>query len=68
MHRGAESSSVSNLQTFLAQKDILSDDLSGFYGDKTVEAVKVYQKSKGFPQTGMVYDLIRKAIMEETCQ
>ncbi len=67
MHRGAESSYVSTLQKFLQDKGFLSE-VSGFYGDKTVEAVKDYQASKGLSVTGMVYNLTREIIKKETCQ
>ncbi len=68
LHRGAESNSVKNLQTFLQDKGLLTDAPTGFYGDKTVEAVKDYQAMKGLPQTGMVYDFTRQAIKTESCR
>ncbi len=68
LHRGAESTSVSSLQSFLVSKGLLSSEVTGFYGDKTVEAVKDYQGSKGLPVTGMVYEYTRGAIKSETCQ
>ncbi|MCX6757055.1 MAG: peptidoglycan-binding domain-containing protein, partial [Candidatus Nomurabacteria bacterium] len=68
LHRGAESNSVKNLQTFLQDKGLLSDTPTGFYGDKTVEAVKDYQAMKGLPQTGMVYTFTRQAIKAESCR
>ncbi|MBP6948537.1 MAG: peptidoglycan-binding protein [Candidatus Pacebacteria bacterium] len=69
LHRGQESDEVKTLQTFLAQKNLLSkNDVTGVYRDKTVEAVKDYQASKGLPMTGMVYDFTRKAIENETCR
>lgn len=67
MHRGAESTSVTTLQKFLQSKGLLTE-VTGFYGDKTIEAVKDYQGSKGLPVTGMVYDATREAIKGETCQ
>lgn len=68
MHRGYEDNNVKNLQSFLVQKGLLTDIPSGFYGDKTVEAVKSYQSSKGLPVTGMVYNFTRQAIKAETCK
>ena len=68
IHRGAESTDVSNLQSFLLAKGLLTDTPSGFYGDKTVEGVKNYQASKGLPATGMVYDFTRQAIKAESCR
>jgi peptidoglycan hydrolase-like protein with peptidoglycan-binding domain len=68
LHRGMEKPSVSLLQSFLVSKGILGGEVTGFYGDKTVEAVKDYQASKGLPLTGMVYDFTREAIRAESCQ
>lgn len=67
LHRGAESSSVTKLQKFLSSKGFLTAEPTGFYGDMTVEAVKLYQSSVGITSTGMVYDLTRQAIRQETC-
>jgi hypothetical protein len=67
MFRGYESNSVTNLQSFLMTKGLLTET-TGFYGDKTVAAVKEYQGSRGLPATGMVYDFTRAAIKEEACQ
>jgi peptidoglycan hydrolase-like protein with peptidoglycan-binding domain len=66
-HRGNESLSTSKLQGFLMASGYL-DETTGFYGDKTVAAVKAYQKSQGLPMTGMVYGATRAAIKAETCQ
>ncbi len=68
LHRGFESLQVKSLQTFLIQKGYLLDNVTGFYGDKTVEAVKDYQASVGLPTTGMVYDFTREAMRAESCQ
>jgi hypothetical protein len=68
LHRGFESPQVKSLQTFLIQKGYLFDNVTGFYGDKTVQAVKGYQMSKGLPVTGMVYDFTREAIKAESCR
>ena len=67
-HRGNESVSVKNLQSFLIAKGYMDGEVTGFYGDKTVEAVKDYQGAKGLPVTGMVYDFTRSAIKAESCQ
>jgi peptidoglycan hydrolase-like protein with peptidoglycan-binding domain len=66
--RGAESPSVSLLQSFLLEKGFMEGEVTGFYGDKTVEAVKDYQASVGLPTTGMVYDFTREAMRAESCQ
>jgi peptidoglycan hydrolase-like protein with peptidoglycan-binding domain len=68
LHRGAESQVVASLQSFLLEKGLLEGEATGFYGDKTVEAVKDYQASIDLPQTGMVFALTREAIRAETCQ
>ncbi|MFA5132331.1 MAG: peptidoglycan-binding domain-containing protein [Candidatus Paceibacterota bacterium] len=68
LHRGAESPSVVSLQTFLSSKGFLEGEATGFYGDKTVEAVKAYQSSVNLPATGMVYSFTREAIRAESCQ
>jgi hypothetical protein len=67
LYRGKEGSSVEALQNFLFQKGLLNEIPSGFYGDKTVDAVKVYQASAGLKVSGMVYEGTREAIMAETC-
>ncbi len=66
-HRGAESQSVTNLQNFLVANGYL-DEVTGFYGDKTVAAVKAFQGSHNLPTTGMVYDFTRQAIVADSCQ
>jgi peptidoglycan hydrolase-like protein with peptidoglycan-binding domain len=68
LHRGAESGYVTIIQGFLFDKGYLNDAPTGFYGDKTIEAVKRYQKTLGLKETGMVYDFTRQAIKEETCK
>ncbi len=67
LHRGYEGSSVSKLQDFLMSLGLL-DEATGFYGDKTVTAVKEYQGSRGLAETGMVYEMTRSAIKGGTCQ
>jgi peptidoglycan hydrolase-like protein with peptidoglycan-binding domain len=68
LHRGMETSSVSKLQKFLLSVHTLElKDATGFYGDNTIDAVKVYQTSKNIPVTGMVYEATRKAIAADTC-
>jgi peptidoglycan hydrolase-like protein with peptidoglycan-binding domain len=66
-HRGDESDDTRLLQTFLISQEFMDGEMSGFYGDKTVEAVKRYQRIRGLPETGMVYDFTREMIMKETC-
>jgi hypothetical protein len=66
MHRGYESYSVTKLQEFLRSHNFLGE-VTGFYGDLTIAAIKEYQGSKGLPKTGMTYELTRAAIKAETC-
>lgn len=66
LHRGAESKNVTKLQNFLKEKGFLNE-VTGFYGDKTIAAVKDYQGSLGLPVTGMVYSATREAIRSESC-
>lgn len=70
MHRGHnEPREVLRLQSFLAEKGFLEEDnVTGFYGDKTIEAVKDYQASVGLPVTGMTYSLTREAMRMESCR
>lgn len=68
MHRGAESNDVKNLQAFLISKGLLTEAVSGFYGDSTVTAVRDYQLSKDLPVTGMVFDFTRQMIRAESCK
>ena len=67
LHRGDESILTKKLQVFLKEKRFLNGEVTGFYADKTVDAVSKYQRSKGLPETGMVYDFTRSAIKDETC-
>ncbi|MCF7843454.1 peptidoglycan-binding protein [Candidatus Gracilibacteria bacterium] len=67
LHRGAESTQVSILQKFLQSKGYMNE-VTGFYGDKTIGAVKDYQASTGISQTGMLYEITRQAIRDETCR
>jgi peptidoglycan hydrolase-like protein with peptidoglycan-binding domain len=66
-HRGAENPNVEMLQSFLMSKGFLNEKPTGFYGDKTVEAVKDYQASRKLPITGMMFDFTRKEIKNESC-
>jgi hypothetical protein len=67
LHRGHESVNVKTLQEFLRSYGLL-DEVTGFYGDKTVAAVKAYQLQKGLPQTGMVFEFTRAALRADSCQ
>ncbi len=67
IHRGNESQDTKDLQTFLIKKGLLTESVTGFYGDSTVAAVKSYQTSKNLPATGMVYSFTRQAIEKDSC-
>lgn len=67
MHRGYESYGVTRLQEFLKSKNFLGE-VTGFYGDKTVAAVREYQATKNLPVTGMTYDFTRQMIKADSCQ
>ncbi len=58
---------VSVLQDYLSNKGFLTQGVSGFYGLKTVEAVKKFQKSNGLLMSGSVGFLTKKAIYNDTC-
>jgi hypothetical protein len=68
LHRGYETQEVSSLQKFLISKGLLTKETTGFFGDFTREAVLRYQKNLNLPETGMVYEMTRKAITSETCK
>lgn len=67
LHRGDKSGDTHALQVFLRSSGYLLDEPTGFYGDKTIEAVKGYQSTQNLPVTGMAFDFTRKAIARETC-
>jgi hypothetical protein len=67
IHRGSEGEETKKLQTFLMTIGLLDESPTAFYGDKTVQAVKEYQSSRGLPNTGMVYDFTRALIKKESC-
>jgi peptidoglycan hydrolase-like protein with peptidoglycan-binding domain len=67
MRDATTSGEVSDLQDFLITKGFLSGDSTGYYGLKTVEAVKKYQASKGVIRTGSVGNLTKTQIKNDTC-
>ncbi len=67
-HRGDESEDTRLLQMFLISQEFMDGEVSGFYGDKTVEAVKRYQRIRGLPETGMMYDFTRSMINNDSCR
>lgn len=62
--RDASTNHVANLQAFLVSKGYLSDTPTGFYGNKTVAAVKEFQKANKIESTGIAGPLTRAKIRE----
>lgn len=67
LSKGKESDEVKDLQNFLTNKGYLKTTPNGYFGPATLIAVKLYQKSLGFNQSGQVLTLTRAAIKKETC-
>lgn len=57
--RGAE---VSAIQERLKERGLFHEDITGYYGEKTREAVLRFQKQKGISQTGTAGPLTLKAL------
>jgi peptidoglycan hydrolase-like protein with peptidoglycan-binding domain len=57
--------SVTELQEFLSEKGFLNVSPTGFFGLKTLSAVKAYQTSKGLPSTGFVGQMTRGEINKD---
>lgn len=60
--QGSRGSEVRQLQELLIQEGLLSAQATGYYGMLTVQAVRMYQKSKGISQTGFVGVKTREAL------
>ncbi len=58
---------VSLLQDYLNSKGLFAQGATGFYGLKTVDAVKKFQKSNGILASGTVGSLTKKIIYNDTC-
>jgi hypothetical protein len=59
---------ISLAQEILANLQFLSkDSITGYYGSKTVVAVKKYQRSKGISTTGNIGTLTRNAMVADSC-
>jgi peptidoglycan hydrolase-like protein with peptidoglycan-binding domain len=65
--RGTESKNVLGLQNFLYSKGFLKATPNGYFGPGTFQAVKLYQKSVGLPNTGAVLSMTRLSIKNATC-
>lgn len=59
---GSTGSDVEKLQRFLIGKGLLTTGIFGFYGPKTVAAVKDFQKQNNLPVTGYFGPMTRKII------
>ncbi len=62
---GSKGSEVVTLQTYLIQQNLLTTETgaaTGYFGNQTFEAVKVYQRSNNIEATGFVGPLTRVAI------
>ena len=57
---------VRSLQANLATLGYYTGDITGHYGSKTAEAVRKFQKAKGYAQTGTASPTIQKAIASAT--
>lgn len=62
--RDAKTTYVKSLQTFLVSKGYLTDTPTGYYGNKTVAAVKAFQKANKIDPTGVAGPLTRAKIQE----
>jgi peptidoglycan hydrolase-like protein with peptidoglycan-binding domain len=67
LSKGAESPTVMSLQQFLFDKGYLQAKPNGYFGVGTEQAVKKYQKSLRYLQSGYVLPMTRAAIKKETC-
>lgn len=65
--RGEENSLVLKLQNFLVKKGLLTAIPNSYYGVGTTAAVKAYQASHGFKQSGDTLAMMRDEIKNETC-
>lgn len=59
---------VSDLQSFLQDRNLLNVEPNGYFGQATLNAVKSYQSSKGLAATGYVGQLTRSKISQDTCR
>ncbi len=64
---GSRGASVAELQTLLNTYTNAQLPVTGFYGPRTVAAVKVFQRSQGIVQTGRQYRLTTDALNRIAC-
>lgn len=55
---------ISDMQQRLKAADSLKGDIDGVYGGDTVKAVKDFQKSRGFPVSGVIDEVTYSALRE----
>ncbi len=59
---GSRGSEVRAIQEKLAERGLFHEDITGYYGDKTRQAVLRFQKQQGITQTGTAGPLTLKAL------
>ncbi len=60
---GLRGNDVMNLQNILIKKGLLSaDSATGYFGSKTRDALRAYQRLEGLPATGYFGSLTRKSV------
>jgi hypothetical protein len=64
---GSENSDVYVLQQMLAQSGFLHATPNGYFGQGTLQAVKLFQINNGIPATGIVGPTTRNAVNERLC-
>lgn len=64
---GSRGASVAELQSLLNTYTNAKLPVTGFYGPRTVAAVKVFQRSQGIAQTGRQYRLTTEALNRIAC-
>ncbi len=65
---GARGDDVKQLQSALAQGGFAVGAIDGIYGNQTAAAVRLFQASRGLPQTGMADDATLQAMKATTQQ
>lgn len=67
LSKGSENGEVLKLQQFLFDSGYLTTKPNGYFGDRTVMAVKKFQKEKGLAQAGTVGPLTRTKLKDMSC-
>jgi peptidoglycan hydrolase-like protein with peptidoglycan-binding domain len=66
--KGIRSTNVISLQKYLSQIGLLSASPSGYFGELTFKAVKLFQQARTITQSGYVGPLTRLAISNDSCK